>query len=117
MQSPDSPVSSQKLLGLIRRIPTGLAGAAFWLGMWFCALFVRRFIPGGFGTGMQVPSVPGRAQEKQGPSHFVVQQAPCAQKPLAHSASAEQAAGCGLPQDPSTHGMPCAQSSAVAQKS
>jgi sigma-B regulation protein RsbU (phosphoserine phosphatase) len=50
MQSPDSPVSSQKLLGLIRRIPTGLAGAAFWLGIWFCALFLRRFIPGGFGT-------------------------------------------------------------------
>ena len=39
---------------------------------------------------MQVPIVPGRAHEKQGPSHFVVQQAPCAQKPLAHSASAEQ---------------------------
>jgi sigma-B regulation protein RsbU (phosphoserine phosphatase) len=32
------------------RVPTGLAGAAFWLGIWFCLLFFLRQIPGGFGT-------------------------------------------------------------------
>jgi sigma-B regulation protein RsbU (phosphoserine phosphatase) len=32
------------------RLPTGLPGAAFWLGVWFCLLFFLRLIPGGFGT-------------------------------------------------------------------
>ena len=36
--------------GLWGRLPTGLAGAAFWLGIWFCLLFFLRGIPGGFGT-------------------------------------------------------------------
>jgi hypothetical protein len=71
---------------------------------------------GGLGTGMQVPIVPGMAHEEQGPSHLVAQQVPCAQKPLAHSASAEQDAGSGLPQDPFTHGFPGTQSSALMQK-
>jgi hypothetical protein len=47
------------------------------------------------GRGVQVPAVAGRAQEKQGLSHFVVQQTPWAQKLLAHSASVEQCAGSG----------------------
>ena len=64
---------------------------------------------------MQVPIVPGRAHEEQGPSHCVAQQTPCAQKPLAHSASVEQAAGSRVPQDPFTQGCPGAQSSAVTQ--
>src|SRR5207248_1722265 len=42
-QAPPSP-------GLWGRLPTGLAGAAFWLGIWFCLLFFLRGIPGGFGT-------------------------------------------------------------------
>ena len=64
---------------------------------------------------MQTPIIPGRAQEKQGPSHFVAQQTLCAQKPLAHSTSAEQAAGSRRPQVPFIQGCPAAQSSAVAQ--
>ena len=43
------------------------------------------------------------------------QQKPCAQKPLAHSASAEQDAGGGLPQIPFTQGCLGPQSSAVRQ--
>jgi hypothetical protein len=50
---------------------------------------------GGLGSGVQVPGVPGKAQEKQGASHLVVQQTPWAQKPLAHEASVEQCAGSG----------------------
>ncbi len=37
--------------GLLRwRPPTGLAGAAFWLGVWFCLLWLLRMIPGGVGS-------------------------------------------------------------------
>jgi sigma-B regulation protein RsbU (phosphoserine phosphatase) len=50
MQSPSSPNAPQAASGLRSRLPTGLAGAVLWLGIWFCALFVRRWIPGGFGT-------------------------------------------------------------------
>lgn len=32
------------------RPPTGLAGAAFWLALWFCALLVLRLLPGRLGT-------------------------------------------------------------------
>jgi hypothetical protein len=61
--------------------------------------------------------VASRAQEKQGPSHFVAQQAPWAQMPLAHSLSVAQGCCSVLPpQNPSRHGFPAAQSSAVAQK-
>ncbi|MDQ2832239.1 MAG: SpoIIE family protein phosphatase [Acidobacteriota bacterium] len=35
---------------LHRRLPSGLAGAAFWLAVWFCLLFVRYWIHGGFGS-------------------------------------------------------------------
>ncbi|HEX4576350.1 MAG TPA: SpoIIE family protein phosphatase [Edaphobacter sp.] len=38
-------------------MPTGLAGAAFWLAVWFCALFIRYWIPGGFGTFLGVLQV------------------------------------------------------------
>jgi hypothetical protein len=68
------------------------------------------------GTGVQVPTVPGRAQEKQGPSQLVAQQTPCAQKPLTHSALTEQAVSWKVPQAPFTHGVPGAQSAAVAQE-
>jgi phosphoserine phosphatase RsbU/P len=54
MQSPSSPAMSQAPSALWRRLPTGLAGAAFWLGVWFCALFLRRWVPGGFGTFLGV---------------------------------------------------------------
>jgi phosphoserine phosphatase RsbU/P len=50
MQNPISPDQSPELPGWRRRIPTGLAGAAFWLAVWFVVLFVRRWILGGFGT-------------------------------------------------------------------
>ena len=47
MQNPNS----QAPAGIMARLPTGLAGAVFWLGLWFCALYViRRWISGGFGT-------------------------------------------------------------------
>jgi sigma-B regulation protein RsbU (phosphoserine phosphatase) len=45
-----SPAQPQTLSGLRGRLPTGLAGAAFWLGAWFCILFLARRIPGAFGT-------------------------------------------------------------------
>jgi len=58
MESPSSQVAPavppsaqpQARSGLWARLPTGLAGAAFWLGAWFCILFLARQIPGGFGT-------------------------------------------------------------------
>jgi phosphoserine phosphatase RsbU/P len=50
MQNPISPDRPLDPTSWRRRIPTGLAGAAFWLGVWFVVLFVRRWIPGGFGT-------------------------------------------------------------------
>ncbi len=54
MQSLSGPAVSQAPSGPWRRLPTGLAGAAFWLGVWFCALFLRRWVPGGFGTFLGV---------------------------------------------------------------
>ena len=54
MESPSSPAMSQASSGPWRRLPTGLAGAVFWLGVWFCALFLRRWVPGGFGTFLGV---------------------------------------------------------------
>jgi phosphoserine phosphatase RsbU/P len=45
-----SPAQPQALSGLRGRLPTGLAGAAFWLGAWFCILFLARRIPGAFGA-------------------------------------------------------------------
>src|SRR5580698_8552462 len=50
MPSPSNPAGTQALKGLRGRLPTGLAGAVFWLGIWFCVLFLRHWIPGGFGT-------------------------------------------------------------------
>jgi sigma-B regulation protein RsbU (phosphoserine phosphatase) len=50
MQNPSSPATPQAPSGLRGRLPTGLPGAAFWLGVWFCALFLGRWVPGGFGT-------------------------------------------------------------------
>jgi sigma-B regulation protein RsbU (phosphoserine phosphatase) len=50
MQNP----SSQATSGLRARLPTGLAGAAFWLALWFCALFLGRFFSGGFGTFLSI---------------------------------------------------------------
>ncbi|GGG84127.1 PP2C family protein-serine/threonine phosphatase [Edaphobacter dinghuensis] len=38
----------------IKKPPTGLAGAAFWLAIWFCALLLLRLLPGGWGTFFNV---------------------------------------------------------------
>jgi phosphoserine phosphatase RsbU/P len=54
MQSSSSPDGQQVPTGLRGRLPTGLAGAVFWLGLWFCALFVKGWVPGGFGTFLGV---------------------------------------------------------------
>src|SRR6202789_2545114 len=48
VQNPNSPVPPPARL--LSRLPTGLAGAVFWLGLWFCVLYVRLWIPGGIGT-------------------------------------------------------------------
>jgi sigma-B regulation protein RsbU (phosphoserine phosphatase) len=50
MPSPSSPAQPQAPAGLRGRLPTGLAGVVFWLGVWFCALFLGRWVHGGFGT-------------------------------------------------------------------
>jgi phosphoserine phosphatase RsbU/P len=50
MQNPSSPATPQAPAGLRGRLPTGLAGAVFWLGIWFCVLFLGHWVPGGFGT-------------------------------------------------------------------
>jgi phosphoserine phosphatase RsbU/P len=54
MQSPNSqvlsPAQPEHPSRLWGRLPTGLPGAAFWLAVWFAALFLGRMIPGGFGT-------------------------------------------------------------------
>jgi hypothetical protein len=42
------------------------------------------------GTGEQVPAVPETAQDMQAPVHALLQQAPCWQKPEAHSEAEEQ---------------------------
>jgi phosphoserine phosphatase RsbU/P len=47
MPNPNSPPAT---LHWLRRIPTGLAGAAVWLSIWFCVLFVRNLMHGGFST-------------------------------------------------------------------
>jgi sigma-B regulation protein RsbU (phosphoserine phosphatase) len=54
MQNPSSPARLEARTGLRGRLPTGLAGAVFWLGVWFCVLFLGRWIPGGFGTFLQI---------------------------------------------------------------
>ncbi|MGD0442542.1 MAG: SpoIIE family protein phosphatase [Edaphobacter sp.] len=50
MQNPVSQPVSQAASWLKLRLPTGLAGAAFWLGIWFCVLFLGHWVPGAFGT-------------------------------------------------------------------
>ncbi len=55
MQNPNSPATPPT--GLLSRLPTGLTGAVFWLGLWFCVLYIRLWIPGGFGTFLGVIQV------------------------------------------------------------
>lgn len=40
-----------------RKLPTGLAGAVFWLAVWFCLLFLLRRIPGTAGSFFTVVQV------------------------------------------------------------
>jgi sigma-B regulation protein RsbU (phosphoserine phosphatase) len=54
MQNPISPVPSSRQTWLHGRIPKGLAGASFWLALWFCVLIFLREIPGGFGNFFRV---------------------------------------------------------------
>jgi phosphoserine phosphatase RsbU/P len=56
MQNPNSPDTPPS--GILSRLPTGLTGAVFWLGLWFCVLYIlRRWIPGGFGTFLGVVQI------------------------------------------------------------
>ena len=57
MQNPSSQAAPRTIAGLMRRLPTGLPGAAFWLGIWFCVLFLGSYVPGGFGTFLGVLQV------------------------------------------------------------
>jgi sigma-B regulation protein RsbU (phosphoserine phosphatase) len=41
----------------IKKIPTGLPGAVFWLAVWFCLLLVLRLIPGGVGAFFSIVQV------------------------------------------------------------
>jgi sigma-B regulation protein RsbU (phosphoserine phosphatase) len=50
MQNPISQVLSR----LPERLPKGLAGASFWIAIWFCLLFALRHIPGGWGTFFRI---------------------------------------------------------------
>ncbi len=55
MQNPSSPAPPQTPSEVRWRLPTGLAGAALWLAIWFVAIFVfGRWIPGAFGTFLAV---------------------------------------------------------------
>ncbi len=40
-----------------KRPPTGLAGAAFWLALWFCVLLLLRLLPGALGTFCSVVEI------------------------------------------------------------
>jgi sigma-B regulation protein RsbU (phosphoserine phosphatase) len=56
MQNPNSPDTPPS--GILSRLPTGLTGAVFWLGLWFCVLYIlRRWISGGFGTFLGVVQI------------------------------------------------------------
>jgi phosphoserine phosphatase RsbU/P len=56
MQNPNSPDTPPS--GILSRLPTGLTGAVFWLGLWFCVLYiVSRWITGGFGTFLGVVQI------------------------------------------------------------
>ena len=54
MDSPSNPATMpeppQRSLSWRQRLPTGLAGAVFWLAVWFSALFVRTLFHNGFGS-------------------------------------------------------------------
>ena len=67
------------------------------------------------GTGLQVPSEPGSAQEVQSWLHAVLQQLPCAQNPLLHSLFEVHGVRSLPLQVPLRHGRPLAQSSSLAQ--
>ncbi|MEO8734910.1 MAG: SpoIIE family protein phosphatase [Edaphobacter sp.] len=50
-------VMRSRVRGWARRSPTGLAGAAVWLALWFCALLILRMLPGGLGTFFNITEI------------------------------------------------------------
>ncbi|MDW5265486.1 MULTISPECIES: PP2C family protein-serine/threonine phosphatase [Acidobacteriaceae] len=46
-----------RVKGWARKPPTGLAGAAFWLALWFCVLLVLHLLPGGWGIFFGVTEI------------------------------------------------------------
>jgi sigma-B regulation protein RsbU (phosphoserine phosphatase) len=46
-----------RISGWAKQPPTGLAGAAFWLTLWFCVLLILRLLPGTLGTFCSVVGV------------------------------------------------------------
>jgi hypothetical protein len=68
------------------------------------------------GTGLHMPGVPASAHDRQPPLHAVVQQTPCAQKPLWQSpGSAQGAAGGRNPHEPLLQTLGAAQSASAVQ--
>ena len=56
MQDPSNP-ASQAFTRLLKRLPTGLPGAVFWLAIWFGVLFLGRRIPGVIGTFLGIMQI------------------------------------------------------------
>jgi sigma-B regulation protein RsbU (phosphoserine phosphatase) len=48
---------TSRLFSFIRKVPRGLAGAVFWLTVWFCFLFLLRLIPGTAGAFFTVVQI------------------------------------------------------------
>ncbi|WP_035357148.1 PP2C family protein-serine/threonine phosphatase [Edaphobacter aggregans] len=49
--------SESRRLEWLKKIPTGLPGAVFWLAVWFCLLLALRLIPGGIGIFFSIVQV------------------------------------------------------------
>ena len=82
----------------------------------FCAMQTPAGSIPPMGTGEQVPSSPGSAQDLQLPLQSLVQQTPCEQMPLPHSPRVPQTAPGGLrPQEPALHEAGGAQSASAVQ--
>jgi hypothetical protein len=65
---------------------------------------------------VQAPTVPASAQDWQVPPHALLQQTPCAQKPLLHSVPPAHAEPSGLrPQLEDVQTLPVVQSALVVQ--
>jgi hypothetical protein len=103
------PLTYDRQPPLPSHVPSVPQLAAPWSLHWFSGSWPA-------GTVEQVPPVPVSAHDMQLPAHAVLQQTPCAQKPLLHSGPAAQAAPSGLrPQLDAVQTLPVVQSALVEQ--